>query len=126
MHARTLRRQLAVAGSVALLSALLSASPATASGVTVVASGLNSPRQLTFSPGGALYVAEAGTGGPRDGNCRPHPALPGGGCLGFTGSIARLSHGHVDRVVRGLPSVAGASSGVDQTSTRWPRARSSG
>ena len=31
--------------------------------VTVVASGLNNPRGLAFGPGGALYVAEGGTGG---------------------------------------------------------------
>ena len=29
----------------------------------VVATGLNNPRQLAFSPSGALYVAEAGAGG---------------------------------------------------------------
>ena len=35
----------------------------------VVASNLDNPRQLTFSPNGALYVAEAGRGG--DGPCIP-------------------------------------------------------
>ena len=32
--------------------------------VTTIATGLNGPRGLKFGPDGALYVAEAGTGGP--------------------------------------------------------------
>ena len=103
-------RALAAAGALALATGLLGGGPALAEDhpVEVVATGLNSPRHLTFSPGGTLYVAESGTGGPSaadGGNCHPHPAL-GLGCLGFTGSIARISDGDVDRVVTGLPSVA--------------------
>src|SRR5437660_10553671 len=38
--------------------------------VTIVATGLNNPRGLTFGPHGTLYVAEGGTGrNPFD--CRP-------------------------------------------------------
>jgi hypothetical protein len=37
--------------------------PVTASSGTVVASGLNDPRGLAFDQDGALYIAEAGTGG---------------------------------------------------------------
>lgn len=72
--------------------------------VTVVASGLNNPRGLSFGPDGALYVAEAGTGGP---DC-----VAGGEegqiCVGRTGSITRIRAGHVTRVVRGLVSGASA------------------
>jgi hypothetical protein len=39
------------------------ASTAFSPNVTVVASGLNNPRGLTFGPDGKLYVAEGGTGG---------------------------------------------------------------
>src|SRR5256885_15945624 len=52
---------------VALLFLLLlaaSAPPIEAQRVTVVASGLDGPRGLKFGPDGALYVAEAGRGGP--------------------------------------------------------------
>jgi hypothetical protein len=37
--------------------------PVAASSGTVLASGLNDPRGLTFDPDGTLYIAEAGTGG---------------------------------------------------------------
>jgi hypothetical protein len=73
----------------------------------VIASGLNSPRQLAFSPGGSLYVAEAGTTG--NTACRPSPLDPTGtaqACVGLTGSVARIgAKGYVKRVVTGLPSV---------------------
>ncbi|MGN6251647.1 MAG: ScyD/ScyE family protein [Marmoricola sp.] len=71
---------------------------------TVLADGLNNPRLLTFGPGGALYVAEAGTGG-------AGPCVTGGDgtsvCFGTTGSITRIRAGHQRRVVRDLPSLAG-------------------
>lgn len=71
---------------------------------TTVASGLNGPRGLAFSPAGALYVAEAGSGG-------ASPCIPGpeGGtvCFGTTGSVTRIDHQHQKRVVTGLPSLAG-------------------
>src|ERR1700722_15717205 len=44
--------------------ALLALVPGAAWGqYTVVLGGLNSPRCLTFGPGGRLYVAQAGSGG---------------------------------------------------------------
>ena len=54
----------------AFVVALFSASSALAQPV-VVASGLDSPRHLSFSADGELYVAEAGRGGA--GPCAPHP-----------------------------------------------------
>lgn len=75
--------------------------------VTVVASGLNNPRGLAFSPGGALYVAEGGKGGTKStvGTCRQvvPPAGPYTG--GFTASISRISRrGTRTTVADGLPS----------------------
>jgi hypothetical protein len=88
------------------------------SNLTTVASGLNSPRHLTVGPDGALYVAEAGTGGPASGagsNCvaatnEAHIATQN--CLGTTGSIARVTlGGAVSTVLSGLPSVVTEAAG---------------
>jgi len=77
------------------------AASAGATTATVVAQGLNNPRDLAFGRDGQLYVAEAGTGGA---SCVPGPRGPA--CFGRTGSISRLANGHVHRVVTGLVSVA--------------------
>jgi hypothetical protein len=77
--------------------------------VTVVASGLNNPRGLSFGPDGALYVAEAGRGG--TGPCIEHPVLITA-CVGRTGAITRVWNGDQERVVKGLPSIA-TPSGVE-------------
>jgi sugar lactone lactonase YvrE len=72
----------------------------------IVATGLLNPRGLAFGPEGALYVAEAGSGG--DGPC-----IPGGGgtvrCYGASGAITRISPlelGGQVRIMTGLPSLA--------------------
>ena len=65
--------------------------------ITVVADNLNSPRQITVHDG-AVYVAEAGLGGPS-----PAPDVPG---IGLTGSVTRVKHGQAERVQTGLLSVS--------------------
>ena len=82
-----------------ITAALALAVPATAqSASTLVAKGLSNPRGIEFGPDGALYVAEAGRGGPK---CIKKVA-----CFGFSGAIARITPSGVSRVVRGLASGA--------------------
>lgn len=77
--------------------------------VRVVADGLDSPRGLAVDRRGDLWIAQAGRGG--DGPCYPGPEGPT--CLGATGKISVLRHGHggVTDVVTGLPSLAGQDTG---------------
>jgi hypothetical protein len=74
-----------------------------------VMTGLDNPRGLAFGPEGALYVAEAGKGGP--GVCVPLPDGPGTRCYGATGAISRLWRGAQTRIATGLPSLAGQPAG---------------
>ena len=76
--------------------------PAATPPVAVVMTALDNPRGLAFGDDGALYVAEAGTGGP--GPCAMiRGALQ---CVGTTGAVSRYHHGSQERVVTGLPSYA--------------------
>jgi hypothetical protein len=73
----------------------------------VVATGLNSPKHLTFGPGG-LYIAESGTGGPAGPNCVAGVGTTGASttfCEGPTGSVALLTRFGTKTVLSGLPSV---------------------
>jgi len=72
--------------------------------VTRVMSGLDNPRGLAFGPEGALYVAEAGRGGP--GPCWTNPVNSEVRCYGPTGAITRLWRGVQERIATGLPSLA--------------------
>ena len=77
----------------------------------VVMSGLDNPRGLAFAPNGALYVAEAGRGGP--GPCLVSP-VGEPRCAGRSGAISRLWMGRQSRVLEGLESHAlpdGSSAG---------------
>lgn len=66
--------------------------------VEVVADNLNNPRQLAVK-GGAVYVAEAGTGGT---DCEGLPE--GVPCVGLTGSVTKVERGRAERVQTGLLS----------------------
>jgi hypothetical protein len=75
--------------------------PVAAASVSVVMSGLDSPRGLAWGPEGALYVVEAGnTSVP--GPCVASPRGPI--CYSGSGAISRLWKGEQERVASGLPS----------------------
>ena len=74
------------------------------SGVSVVMTGLNAPKQLAFGPEGALYVAETGTGAVSD-SCVPAGDEGAEACYSLTGSITRYWKGEQERIVTGLPSL---------------------
>jgi hypothetical protein len=111
------------AGRAALAAATMLASGALAAGaaaappvqVSVAATGLNSPKHLSWSDQG-LLVAESGTGGPvGTSNCVTAPPTEGPGttqyCEGATGSVALVRNGHADTVLGGLPSVVEEDTG---------------
>ena len=104
---RTKRRVVPLAVAAAAMLALAIASAGAAqTAPQVVASGLDNPRHLTFSPDGELYVVEAGRGGSITCGVE-HPAL-GSSCFGFTGAVTLVRDNGADsRVVTGLPSIAG-------------------
>src|SRR5579862_1072630 len=75
---------------------------------SVYASGLDGPRGLKFGPDGALYVAEAGRGGPTSSTSFDCAQVPGPVGPYSGGPSARISKitgpGQVSTVVDGLPS----------------------
>ncbi|WP_342372338.1 ScyD/ScyE family protein [Propioniciclava soli] len=75
---------------------------------TVVASGLNSPRHLSFARNGDLYIAESGAPSADAGACADHPEF-GEVCLAHTSSITLLDRtGRQSRPVTGLPAIVNA------------------
>jgi hypothetical protein len=113
-----MRRRVGVVGVAAICAAVVAslsvAGTASASRqrhvapkVQVVATGLNSPKHLTFGPGG-LYIAQSGTGGPAGSNCVAGVGVTGAPttfCEGPTGSVGLLTPFGVRTVLGGLPSV---------------------
>lgn len=103
MRARALLVALLVGGAVLPAAGAAARAPG-AFAPEVVVSGLNNPRQVSFSNGyKRVLVAEAGRGGKR---CSPD------GCAGRTGSVTLVRHagrttnGTPHRIVRGLLSFA--------------------
>jgi hypothetical protein len=89
------------------------AQPAAEGGpMEVVAGGLDNPRHMTFGPDGALYVAEAGSGGA--GPCAPGPE-GGDICIGESGAVTRIKDGMQERVVDDLVSLAGEAAADSAT-----------
>jgi hypothetical protein len=99
------------------------ASSAFSPNVTVIASGLNNPRGLTFGPDGNLYIAEGGTGGSlrtTDKACAQVVPPVGPYSGGFTADIVKLapSGGAPTVVANDLPSsqtsaaLGGLTSGI--------------
>ena len=108
-------RLLALTSCVALLLALFTQTVSAAQYViNEVMSGLVSPRGLALGPDGALYVAEAGSGG-------SGPSIVAGTgntvFYGTTGGVSRLLNGVQTRVLNGVGSLATAAgqdaAGVD-------------
>jgi hypothetical protein len=96
-----MRQPLAISIGSLALAVILGARPAaSAPVVTVVMTGLDSPRGLTFALNGALFVAEAGHGG------APCTGTTGLNCYGRTGAVSRYWLGRQERIVTGLPSVS--------------------
>lgn len=85
--------------------------PETSHTLEVIATGLDSPRHLTFGPDGALYVAEAGVGG--SGPC--FSGEQGELCAGDSGAITAITFTPTitqQRIITGLDSLAGVPSGT--------------
>jgi hypothetical protein len=105
------RGAMAVAAAAALVGVAMA--PAVADEHTaVVASGLNSPRNLSFAPNGDLYIAESGAPSEDAAPCVDHPEF-GQVCLAHTSSISLLSrHGVQSRPVTGLPALVNPEEAV--------------
>ena len=98
-----MRRSLTLVIALACGVLAVGVAPAVAAPSTsVVMSGLDNPRGLTFGQKDALFVAEAGRGGTQP--CGQGPEGPVQ--FGKTGAVSRLAHGVQTRIATGLPSLA--------------------
>ncbi len=116
MRTRRLRLPMAGLAAAAVCSAAL-VGPGTAAAtptVSVVARGLNNPRHLTFGPGGHLYVAVAGVGGPRYG-CERGSGTQGAAtrfCDGQSSAVDEITPKGVKQpLLKLLPSVRETDTG---------------
>ena len=118
---RNQRLRLAAATSAAVFGLCLAGAPPASAGgghggggpndPKVVASGLDNPRQLSFTSSGNLLVAEAGEGG--SGPCMDGPE-GGTVCFGATGAITEVTkRGKQRRIISGLPSLGGQGTGAE-------------
>jgi hypothetical protein len=78
------------------------ASEAARPALRLVAANLDNPRKLFLASDGAVYVAEAGSGG----SDKCFSTGPSATCVGLSGAISKVWHGRTQRVVTGLPSWA--------------------
>lgn len=109
---------LAVAALLLFIMAPTEAAPAVEEAAAaqwdVIADGMGNPRGLTFGPDGALYVAEAGSGG--DGACVPDPE-GGDRCYGETGAITKITFDAdmnptgQEQIITGVGSLANEDTG---------------
>ena len=108
-HGKLLRAAAVV--SLTLPPALAAGSPASATNMSVYASGFQNPRGLKFGPDGFLYVAEGGTGGTNStvGKCAqvPMPVGP------YTGAP---TGGRISKVVNHLRVTVNDQFATSQTS----------
>ena len=118
MRTRRLRLPMAGLAAAAVCSAALvgAGTAAATPTVSVLAKGLNSPRHLTFGPGGHLYVAVAGVGS----NNRAPCGSPGLGtrgvathfCAGQSSAVDEITlTGHNTPLLKLLPSVRETDTG---------------
>lgn len=103
------KRAASIVAALALVMSVvpLMALPAAAvSAPEVVATGLNAPYKLTQGADGAIYVAEAGTGGDTCAEIIGPEGAPVDACVGETGSVTKITAAGQSRVATGLPSVS--------------------
>lgn len=94
---------LVIMACAAMVTGVTGASAAPLIFAETVMTGLANPRGMTFGPDGALYVAEAGSGG-----SGPTFTSGSGAVVGYgqSGAISRYQSGTHTRIAEDLPSVA--------------------
>lgn len=105
-HRSSLAKIAAIGIAATVMATGIQAQVPVPSNATLIASGLDGPRGLAFGPDGALYVAEAGTGGKLStvGVCTQVTAPIGPYAGGTTARITRIQDGKTSTVASGFPS----------------------